>query len=325
MVTRPLRVGSDEVPVEQCETCDGLWLDGHERARLARMTTAEGQRGRSEDLARRGAIWALQLLTQLPVEVDNPRRDTPWIVYGLLALLVMAFGLQFAGVVDLDACDVLRRSRSTDGLCLAPVAGALRGEFSRHGLAALTQGVSWTAFTSVFLHGNLTHLLGNLYFLYIFGDNVESLFGRARFVTLFLGAGLVGVALELALTSATADPIVGASGGIAGIMAAYLWCFPRNKLFQMILFVQVKLPAWTYLVFWIGFQAVMGAFSTAHHVAWFSHIGGFVTGLAITPWVLRWRRRQVAASVEHPAWDLVSGGRPRPMSPSVRSASTEQR
>ena len=188
----------------------------------------------------------------------------------------------------------------------APVAGALRREFSTHGLVALTHGASWTAVTSVFLHGTLAHLLGNLYFLYIFGDNVESLFGRLRFLGLFLGAGLVGVMLELALTDATADPIVGASGGIAGVMAAYLWCFPRNKLFQMILVVQVKLPAWTYLVFWIGFQMLMGALSTNHYVAWFSHIGGFLFGLAMTPGVLRWRRRSIARHVMQPALHFVA-------------------
>ena len=157
----------------------------------------------------------------------------------------------------------------------------------------------------MFLHGTFAHLLGNMYFLYIFGDNVESLFGKLRFIGMFFLASLVGVVAEVFLTSATADPIVGASGGIAGVMAAYLWSFPRNKLFQMILFVQVKLPAWTYLVFWIGFQAVMGLFSAQTHVAWYSHLGGFLTGFAVTPLVLKWRRRQVALSVEHPASHLL--------------------
>ncbi len=305
MRTHPLSAGAGTTPVERCGTCHGLWLDGHERAKLAKLTTAEGQRGTAEDLARRGAIYAIQLLTQLPVEVDNPKRETPWIVYGLLAVLTVFFGLQTLEVVRLEDCDVMSRARDAGGRCLAPVAGALRDDFEAHGLASIGSGSGWTLFTSMFLHGTFAHLLGNMYFLYIFGDNVESLFGKLRFIGMFFLASLVGVVAEVFLTSATADPIVGASGGIAGVMAAYLWSFPRNKLFQMILFVQVKLPAWTYLVFWIGFQAVMGLFSAQTHVAWYSHLGGFLTGFAVTPLVLKWRRRQVALSVEHPASHLL--------------------
>jgi len=85
-------------------------------------------------------------------------------------------------------------------------------------------------------------------------------------------------------------------------MAAYLWCFPRNELFKMILFIQVKLPAWVYLFFWIGFQVVMGFFSKgAGHVAWYSHIFGFMTGIVMTPIVLELRKREVARDVEVPA------------------------
>ena len=305
MGTRTLTSAQGRTPVERCVTCRGIWLDGHERARFARKTTAEGQRGKAEDLARRGAIWAIQLLTQLPVEVDNPQRETPWVVYGLLGILGIFFGLQTLEIVNLEDCEVIRRAGAIPGTCLAPVAGAIRSDLQDHGLLTLGADSGWTLLTSVFLHGTLAHLLGNMYFLYIFGDNVESLFGRLRFVGMFFLASLVGVVTEIALTTATADPIVGASGGIAGVMAAYLWCFPRNKLFQMILFIQVKLPAWTYLVFWIGFQAAMGLFSTGGHVAWFSHIAGFCTGLAVTPLVLRWRRRTVARAVSHPATHLL--------------------
>ncbi len=309
MRTHPLKSGASTTPVERCGTCRGLWLDGHERAKLAKRTTAEGQRGKVEDLARRGAIYAIQLLTQLPVEVDNPKRETPWVVYGILTVLAVFFGLQTLEIVRLEDCDVISRARSTGGRCLAPVAGALRDDFEAHGLASIGSGSGWTLFTSMFLHGTIAHLLGNMYFLYIFGDNVESLFGKLRFVGLFFFASLVGVVAEVFLTDATADPIVGASGGIAGVMAAYLWSFPRTKLFQMVLFVQVKLPAWTYLVFWIGFQAVMGLFSQQTHVAWYSHLGGFLTGFAITPLVLAWRRRQVAVAVEQPASHLLRPSR----------------
>src|SRR5690606_21531870 len=103
-------------------------------------------------------------------------------------------------------------------------------------------------------------------------------------------------------TQNTMAPIVGASGGIAGVMAAYLWCFPRNKLFQVVLFVQIKLPVWVYLIVWFGFQAVMGMFATSSAgVAWFSHLFGFAFGVAVTPMLLGLRRREVAKGVRVPA------------------------
>jgi membrane associated rhomboid family serine protease len=97
--------------------------------------------------------------------------------------------------------------------------------------------------------------------------------------------------------------VVGASGSIAGVMAAYLWSFPHAKLFQTLpfVFIQVKIPAWVYLVFWVLFQIVMGFFSTAVQFAWFAHLGGFLFGLLLTPLVLRWRRRDVARHVAVPA------------------------
>ncbi len=303
--------GELRTPVERCATCGGLWLDGEERRKLARATTKEGQETTAETWAKRGAIWAVQMITQLPVEVENPKRGTPWIVIGLLAILLAMFGLQYLHWVDTGDCLVQARRRGHDpGICLAPVAGRLREQLHDMGVSAISKGSWYTIFTHMFLHGNWAHLLGNIYFLWIFGDNVEEVFGRRRFIALFLLAGLVGGLLEVLLTQATADPIVGASGGIAGVMAAYLWCFPRNKLFQVILFVQVKLPAWVYIFFWIGFQFVMGLFATNSHVAWFSHIGGFMAGIIMTPLVLRARRSEVAAKVKVPATNWIGRGTP---------------
>jgi membrane associated rhomboid family serine protease len=124
-----------------------------------------------------------------------------------------------------------------------------------------------------------------LYFLYVFGDNVEHLFGRRRFLLLYLGALLLGGVLQASLTRATGTPVIGASGAIAGVTAAYLWIFPRARLLQTIpfLYIQLKIPAWVYLGVWIGFQAVMAFFSDAVHFAWFAHLGGFLYGLAATP------------------------------------------
>lgn len=267
-------------PIERCRTCEGVWLDGHERRKLALASTREGQGPRSRQLARRGVIWALQLVTQLPVEVENPERGTPWIVYCLVGLLLAGFLLSVAGVF-------LYRNWALIG-----------GRFAINPVHTVHTFVTYQ-----FFHANWLHLLGNAYFLYLFGDNIEYLFGRLRFVLLFVGAGLVGGLLHVALSSATATPVIGASGAIAGVMAAYLWSFPNVRLFQVIPFtpIQVKIPAWVYLIVWVVFQAIMAVFSTALSFAWYSHLGGFAFGLLLTPWVLRWRRRQVARAVEVPA------------------------
>jgi len=271
--------GIIRTPVDRCQRCGGIWLDGHERRKLAKATTSEGQGSKTERWLKRGAIWAAQVLTHLPVEVDNPARGTPWAVYSILTTLFVVFLLQIYGPIDTYTW--------------ALVAGRLA-----------TEGDYWTLGTSMFLHGSWVHILGNAYFLYIFGDNVEHLFGHARFVAFFVVAGLVGTSAQAWLTTETALPVVGASGCIAGVLGAYLWAFPRQRLFQVILWVQVKVPMWIYLFVWVGFHLVMGLFGTgsgAEGVAWFSHLGGFVVGLGVTPLVLAWRRREVARRVKVPA------------------------
>lgn len=271
--------GLIRTPVDLCQRCGGIWLDGHERRKLAKATTSEGQGTKTERWLKRGAIWAAQVLTHLPVEVDNPARGTPWVVYSLLAALFGVFLLQIYGPIDSYAW--------------AMVPGRLKME-----------GDWWTIGSSIFLHATWIHILGNAYFLYVFGDNVEHLFGHARFLVFYVFAGLLGASAQALLTTKTAMPVMGASGCIAGVLGAYLWAFPRQRLFQVILWVQVKVPMWIYLFVWVAFHVVMGLFGTgagAEGVAWFAHLGGFVVGLGVTPLVLAWRRREVARRVRVPA------------------------
>ncbi len=289
-------------PVDHCATCHGIWLDGHERHKLARSTTHEGRQERSKRLARRGVIWAAQLLTQLPVEVENPASGTPWVIYALLVVCATCFGLEFVGIIDLHDCTPGLGGMPVGDTCMAPVAGALRYQWGELGAQALFSGSWYTLATHWLLHASVPHLLVNAYFLYIFGDNIEHLFGHGRFMLMFLVAAVGGGLAEVLLTQNTLAPIVGASGGIAGVMAAYLWCFPRNKLFQVVLFVQFKLPAWVYLFAWVGFQGLMGLLETRDAgVAWFSHLFGFAIGAAMTPVFLAHRRREVARAVHVPA------------------------
>ena len=155
-------------PIDRCPVCRGLWLDGDERYALAKSSTRGGQTDRKVELAKRGLIWAAQILTQLPVEVENPARGTPWAVYSLCALFIATYIASVYGVFY--ARDY------------ALIASALRSDPSR----------IYTLVTHTLFHADWMHLLGNLYFLYIFGDNVEHIYGHRRFLILFFGAGLIG-------------------------------------------------------------------------------------------------------------------------------------
>jgi membrane associated rhomboid family serine protease len=267
--------GKLRTPIDRCPTCAGVWLDGNERRKLAAVSTQDGQRNTQEEWLRRGAIWAAQLVTHLPVEVENPTRSTPWVVYALLASLLAVFLAQLGGAIDTYAYGL--------------VAGRLKLE-----------GDIDTLFTSIFMHGDWVHLLSNAYFLYVFGDNVEHLFGRVRFALYFVLAGLAGGLVHVALTRATALPVVGASGAISGVLAAYVWSFPRQQLLQVVFYIQMKIPVLAYLALWVGLHVVMGFFSTDRQTAWFAHLGGFMFGLIATPLLHLWIQREVAARTRVP-------------------------
>src|SRR5690606_29389033 len=228
--------GIISTPVDRCLTCGGIWLDGHERRKLAKATTSEGQGTKTQRWFKRGAIWAAQVLTHLPVEVDNPARGTPWLVFAIVLVLLGIFVGQELDLVD------------TYAYGLVPGRLKARGDWD-------------TVLTYMFLHGSWGHLLGNAYFLYTFGDNIEHLFGRVRFAVFFVLTGLLAGLIHVALTKKTATPVVGASGSIAGVLAAYLWAFPRQHLFQVILWIQLKIPVWVYLFVWVAFHVVMGFFA----------------------------------------------------------------
>ncbi|MDC0670986.1 rhomboid family intramembrane serine protease [Nannocystis radixulma] len=287
--------GMLKTPVDRCPRCRGLWLDGDERHALARSSTRAGQEDRSVQLAKRGLIWAAQVLTQLPIEVDNPRRGIPFVVLGLAALLV---GCYVASVLGL----VYARE-------YALVAGKVVAEPLR----------LYTVLTHAFFHADWFHLLFNLYFLYVFGKNVEHVFGRKRFLILYFGAGLFGGLLQLLLTRATGTPVIGASGAIAGVCGAYLVVFPRARLLQTLpfVYVQLKIPAWIYLGAWVGFQAAMALFSDARQFAWFSHLGGFALGAALAPPVLRSVVREVGESVRVKSAAAIFGKVPRRRGPPI--------
>jgi len=164
-----------------------------------------------------------------------------------------------------------------------------------------------TIFTAMFLHGGLAHLLGNMLFLWIFGDNVEDALGHFRFLVFYLAAGVCATLLQAFLSPSSAIPNLGASGAIAGILGAYFVYYPRARIVTVvplfILFPIIELPAGVYLLGWFALQFLMGSEqltragrTAASHggVAFWAHVGGFVVGVA---WALIFRpsRRPEAA------------------------------
>ncbi len=154
------------------------------------------------------------------------------------------------------------------------------------------QGVAFPldVLTSMFAHGSWMHLLGNMLFLWIFGNNVEDALGRVRFPLFYVLAGVAAVGLQAVVTLAYGAPgdaeipTVGASGAIAGVLGAYLVLYPRARVVTLVGFLLVRIPAAFFLVWWFLFQLWYGGFSLVEPqagggVAFFAHIGGFVFGV----------------------------------------------
>jgi membrane associated rhomboid family serine protease len=140
-------------------------------------------------------------------------------------------------------------------------------------------------FTSMFLHAGFAHLIGNMYFLFVFGDNVEDRIGVTKYLLLYLTSGLFSGFMYAHLTSHPEIPVLGASGAVSGILGAYLILYPKAKLrsHTMILFrpIVLRLPVWFYLGVWfLGMQALNQALKIPG-VAWYAHIAGFIYGAAV--------------------------------------------
>ncbi len=157
----------------------------------------------------------------------------------------------------------------------------------------------FSIFTAMFLHGGWFHIIGNMLYLWIFGDNIEEAMGGVRFLFFYLLCGLIATFVQIYTNFNSMIPALGASGAIAGVLAAYLRLFPRAKIAVLVpVFVflrSVILPAWMVLGFWILLQILevqtTPARSMAGGVAYFAHIGGFGAGLLLTPIFLKKKRR----------------------------------
>ncbi|HTQ53878.1 MAG TPA: rhomboid family intramembrane serine protease [Bryobacteraceae bacterium] len=148
-----------------------------------------------------------------------------------------------------------------------------------------------SVFTSMFLHGGWMHVLGNMWFLWIFGDNVEDLLGHIKYLLFYLLCGTAAALSQVLMNPYSTAPMVGASGAIAGVMGAYLIKFPRSRVLTLVFvfffITTVEIPAPIMLVYWFAIQFFSGVETFAHTqlsqggVAFFAHVGGFVVGIVL--------------------------------------------
>jgi len=144
-------------------------------------------------------------------------------------------------------------------------------------------------FTSMFLHGGWMHVLGNMWFLWIFGDNIEDILGHGKFLLFYIACGVAAALGQTYLSLDSRVPMVGASGAIAGVMGAYLVKFPRSRIYTLVFYIFIttfEVPAWVMLIYWFGIQFVSGLGSLAAPVAqggtaFFAHVGGFLAGMGL--------------------------------------------
>jgi membrane associated rhomboid family serine protease len=240
----------------------------------------------------------------IPLRDNIPPRTFPFVNYLFIALCSVAFLAQLAEQTD-GTDGLIERLGMIPARVFHPkqpitiqeevVARAPSGELERvireRTLAPSTFSPWWTLLTCTFLHGGWMHILGNMWFLHIFGDNVEDRFGHVGYLIFYLASGVLASATHLLSAPESTVPTIGASGAIAGVMGAYCLLYPRAKVLTIVpIFVFIQtfvIPAPFFLGVWFLMQLYEGsvANSTGTGVAWWAHIGGFAVGF-VAAWLL---------------------------------------
>lgn len=233
-----------------------------------------------------------------PYRDDNPRVLIPYITYTIVAANIFIFLYQT--MVSLESGPIGNFAISLNyGLIPAMLTGIPVEEiitFNTGRFMSMQEMVTFhphspflTVFTSMFLHGGFFHLIGNMWFLWLFGDNVEGSLGHRRFFLFYLLSGVGAAVTQIAFDITSMVPMIGASGAVSGVLAAYMVRFPRARIhvffFIFIFFTTIKIPAFIVIGFWLFEQLTNGlstiGLNTSGGVAWFAHIGGFLTGIAL--------------------------------------------
>jgi membrane associated rhomboid family serine protease len=213
----------------------------------------------------------------IPISDDNPLRSIrfQWVTLGLVAVNVLVFLGEALGDADgVQAAIVSLALTPSDLLHLTSFYGAPAPAGKGFQVPTLL-----TLITYQFLHGGFLHLISNMLFLWVFGDNVEDALGHLKFLAFYLLCGVAGGLAHAAALPSSPYPLIGASGAVAGVIAAYLMLHPRVRVWVLALrFLPLRVPAVWVLGIWVVSQFVMVALAPADGVAWWAHIGGMAAG-----------------------------------------------
>jgi len=267
--------------LEKCTDCHGIWADSKDVLKIARYIKQDFTSTKiGEDLIRQtekmerikeigqlgeeltnqagiGMLFIPHLI--LPLWDDEERVRFPVITFTIIILCVLTFLGEIFWIRDANG--FFRNF------------GFVVGDFFSMGLI-----------TSMFLHGGLLHLIGNMYFLWLFGDNVEDRFGRAWYPVFYLCCGIAASILHSIFNHSSVVPVIGASGAISGVMGAYMLFYPFAKVRVLFITRVVGVPACLFLGGWFLLQLAFGLIyniTDYSHIAWFAHIGGFIFGIVI--------------------------------------------
>jgi membrane associated rhomboid family serine protease len=243
----------------------------------------------------------------IPVRDVNPVQRTPWVTYALIAVNFVVFLLTPVSGIIVSGTDSLAQTCEQRAFFdhyaaipaelvhdhQLPVVADGEVGFGLRGPGCIVTEPSYhkspvlSALTSLFLHGGWLHILGNMLFLWIFGNNVEDRFGRLRYLLFYLGVGVLATyGFALANPDST-EALIGASGAIAGVLGAYLILYPRARVWSLVpflLFIPLRLPAWVVLGLWFFLQWVYAAgyaVSSGGSVAYLAHVLGFLAGVLV--------------------------------------------
>jgi membrane associated rhomboid family serine protease len=215
-----------------------------------------------------------------PVRDNIPSAQPPYVNFALMGMNVMAY------VWEVSWGHQLPQIVQTIGF----VPGRFLSLLSHDPLGHVPELLA-PLFASMFLHGGWLHLLLNMWFLWVFGDNVEDILGHGRYLFFYLASGVGASLIYVAFAPASMIPLVGASGAIAGVMGAYWSMFPGARVVTLIPILIIptfwELPAFVFIGIWFALQLAQGAYSTLSHtagqggVAWWAHVGGFAVGLVL--------------------------------------------
>lgn len=219
----------------------------------------------------------------IPLHDDNSLKSIPfqYVTVSLIAVNMLVFMLEMGGLSEAAVASfgVTPRELLGSTVVLAP------SSFSGEGYAI---GEGATLLTYMFFHADLFHLIGNMLFLWVFGDNVEDAMGHARFLIFYLACGMFAGLFHAFMVPDSELPLIGASGAVAGVIAAYLMLHPRVNVWVLAFkVIPLRITAGLTLGIWIAFQLIMVAMPDAGPVAWWAHIGGLIAGAVLIVFMRR--------------------------------------